>query len=226
MSGAARLLAACLSACLFFPFVAQAQPKRVLVFGDSLTSGFDLPEGTDFSWALRRRLAQRGRGDVQIMRASRAGDTTDVALQRIPLAFSGGADLVIVELGGNDMLGNEDPRKVYRNLNAIVRRSKAHGARVIVAGMVSLPKRDPTYKPRFDAVYPTLAARERVALYPFFLDGVFGDPRYMQSDGEHPNAAGSDLIAAKMAPMVDRELRALDRRDGYARGFYARAPRW
>jgi len=132
---------------------------------------------------------------------------------------------VIVELGGNDMLGGEDPRSVYRNLDTIVRHSKAAGARVIVAGMVSTPKRDPSNKPRFDAVYPTLAARQRVALYPFFLDGAFGDRRYMQSDGEHPNEAGSDLIAAKMTPMVEREPRALDRRDAYARGYYARAPR-
>ncbi len=81
--------------------------------------------------------------------------------------------------------------------------------------MVSLPKRDPTYKPRFDAIYPTLAAREKVALYPFFLEGAFGDPRLMQSDGRHPNEAGSDYIAARMAPVVERELRALDRQHSY-----------
>lgn len=225
MSGVARLLAACLSFFALLSASAEARPKRVLIFGDSLASGFNLPEGTDFAWALRKHLYRRGRGDVLVMNSSRAGDTTGVGVDRIPLAFSGGADLVIVELGGNDMTGDEDPRKVYRNLDTIVRASRAHGARVIVAGMVSLPKRDPTYKPRFDAVYPTLAARERVALYPFFLDGAFGDPRYMLSDGAHPNEAGSDLIAAKMAPMVERELRALDHRDAYARGYYARARR-
>lgn len=224
MSGAARL-AACLSLFFILSVSAEARPKRVLIFGDSLTSGFNLPEGTDFAWALRKHLYRHGRSDALIMNTSRAGDTTTEGVDRIPLAFSAGADLVIVELGGNDMTGDEDPRKVYRNLDTIVRVSKAHGARVIVAGMVSLPKRDPTYKPRFDAVYPALAARQRVALYPFFLDGAFGDPRFMQSDGAHPNEAGSDLIAAKMAPMVERELRALDRRDAYARGYYARAPR-
>lgn len=220
MSGAARLLAACLFFFAFLASQAAAQPKRVVIFGDSLTSGFDLPEGTDFGWALRKRLSRRGRGDVQIMNTSRAGDTTAVGVDRIPLAFSRGADLVIVELGGNDMLADEDPRAVYRNLDTIVRHSKAQGARVIVAGMVATPKRDPSYKPRFDAIYPTLAARNGAALYPFFLDGAFGDRRYMLSDGEHPNEAGSDLIAAKMAPMVERELRTLDRQ-----GRYARAPR-
>lgn len=228
MSRVTPLFAACLSLVALALFTlaaspANAQPKRVLIFGDSLTSGFNLPEGTDFAWALRKHLYRRGRSDALIMNSSRAGDTTAVGVDRIPLAFSRGADLVIVELGGNDMLGDEDPRTVYRNLDTIVRHSKAQGARVIVAGMVAIPKRDPTYKPRFDAIYPTLAARERVALYPFFLDGAFGDRHFMLSDGAHPNVAGSDLIAAKMAPLVERELRALDRRQN-ARGFYARAP--
>jgi acyl-CoA thioesterase-1 len=228
MSGAARLLAACLSAFLIYSGSADARPKRVLIFGDSLTSGFNLPEGAGFAWALRKHLYRRGHGDVLVMNSSRAGDTTDVGVDRIPLAFSGGADLVILELGGNDMLGGEDPQRVYRNLDTIVRHSKARGARVIVAGMVSTPKRDPTYKPRFDAIYPTLSAQAGVPLYPFFLDGAFGDPRFMQSDGKHPNAAGADLIAAKIAPLVSRELNALDGQGPGAarRSYYARAPRW
>jgi acyl-CoA thioesterase-1 len=217
MSGAKRLLAAFLS---FFVLscvapAAQAQPRRVLVFGDSLTSGFDVTPGRGFSSSLARHLYCRGRGNLEIMKTSRAGDDTAVALERIPLAFSRGADVVIVQLGGNDMLSDVDPGVVYQNLRTVVRYSKSVGVRVILAGMVSLPKRDPTYKPRFDAIYPTLAAREKVALYPFFLEGAFGDPRLMQSDGRHPNEAGSDYIAARMAPVVERELRALDRRHSY-----------
>lgn len=224
MSGGVRLFIALLSfafgGCVFLDAAQARHLKRVLVFGDSLTSGFGVPDGEGFSDALRRRLAQRGRGDALIMNTSRAGDDTAVGVDRIPLAFSAGADVVIVELGGNDMLGDTDPSVVYRNLQRIVSHSKRVGARVILTGMVSLPKRDPTYKPRFDAVYPTLAAREKVSLYPFFLDGVFGNPGRMQSDGEHPNAAGSDYIAARMAPLVEREMNAIDRRDhghyGYA----------
>lgn len=226
MSGVMRLILAFLTltlGCGASLEAAQARHlKRVLIFGDSLTSGFNLPEEASFPEALRRRLAQRGRGDALIMNSSRAGDTTDVGVDRIPLAFSGGADVVIVELGGNDMLGDADPGAVYRNLQTIVHHSKRVGARVILTGMVSLPKRDPSYKRRFDAVYPTLAAREGVAYYPFFLDGVFGNPGRMLSDGEHPNAAGSDYIAARMAPMVARELDAVDRRDHGRYGYAGR----
>ncbi len=226
MSGGVRLFIVLLSFAFgsgVFLDAAQARHlKRVLIFGDSLTSGFGIPDGGGFSDALRRRLAQRGRGDALIMNTSRAGDDTAVGVDRIPLAFSAGADVVIVELGGNDMLGDTDPSVVYRNLQRIVSHSKRVGARVILTGMVSLPKRDPTYKPRFDAVYPTLAAREKVPLYPFFLDGVFGNPARMQSDGEHPNAAGSDYIAARMAPLVEREMDAIDRRDHGHYGFAGR----
>lgn len=216
MSGGMRLIIAFLTCALGAVAsldAAQAgRLKRVLVFGDSLTSGFDLPEGAGFAWALRRHLAQRGRSDALVMNTSRAGDDTAIGVDRIPLAFSAGADVVIVELGGNDMLGDVDPGVVYRNLEKIVHHSKRVGARVILTGMVSLPKRDPSYKKRFDAVFPTLAAREKVPLYPFFLDGAFGNPRMMQEDGEHPNAAGSDYIASRLAPLVAREMNAVDRR--------------
>lgn len=219
MNRVARFLAAFFVIGTFS--VAHARPlKRVLIFGDSLASGFNLPEGTDFGWALRKQLYRRGHGDVIVMNSSRAGDDTTVGVDRIPLAFSAGADLVIVELGGNDMLGDTDPSVVYRNLQTIVSHSKRVGARVVLAGMVSAPKRDPSYQRRFDAIYPTLAAREKVALYPFFLAGAFGNPAYMQSDGKHPNAAGSNLIAARMAPLVARELGRIDR----TRSFYGRAP--
>jgi acyl-CoA thioesterase I len=220
MNAVARLLAAFFIIALAGGLSeARAQTKRVLIFGDSLTSGFGLPEGTDFAWALRKHLHRHGHSDVLVMNSSRTGDDTAVGVARIPLAFSAGADLVIVELGGNDMLGDADPGVVYRNLQTIVAHSKRVGARVILAGMVSLPKRDPTYKRRFDAIYPTLAASEGVALYPFFLDGAFGNRAYMQADGAHPNEAGSDLIAARIAPMVARELGRIDRR----RTYYGRA---
>ncbi len=203
-------------AAILFMFVfavigeARAQPKRLLVIGDSLSSGYNIPLRTSFPFALSRRLHAQGYRDVAVLDAAEAGDTTQDALARLPSAFAYGADAVIVELGGNDMLQHLDPSEVYRNLDAIVRYSKWRGARVILAGMLSYPRRDPTYKPRFDAVYPALAANDRVPLYPFFLDGVFGNPWLIQRDGKHPNPFGAAFMAARMAPMVERTLRSLD----------------
>jgi acyl-CoA thioesterase I len=191
---------------------AHAQPKRLLILGDSLSAAYGLPEGTSFPWALDRRLKMRGHGDLVVLDGAEPGESTSDTVARLPKAFAYGADAVIVELGGNDMLQQEDPRVVY----PIVRYSKAHGARVILAGMLSYPRRrDLAYKLRFDGIYPTLAAREKVSLYPFFLDGVYGNPRLIQNDNKHPNALGADYIAARMTPMVERELRAVNWRRYY-----------
>jgi acyl-CoA thioesterase-1 len=133
---------------------------------------------------------------------------------RLPSALQYGADLVIVELGGNDMLNETDPQTVFGNLDQIIRLCKAEGARVILAGMLSLPKFGPAYKASFDAIYPTLATRHKISLYPFFLSGVFGDPRLMLSDGEHPNVFGVQRIVAGILPIVKKNL-------GYGRSRYA-----
>lgn len=218
-----RLFAAFLSlvALLSLSASAQARFKRLLIIGDSLSAGYNLPPGTAFPYALNRQLHMSGHRNTVVLDASENGDTTGDALARLPKAFAYGADAVIVELGGDDMLEQERPSIVYRNLDAIVRYSKARGARVILAGMLSYPRRsDPSYKLRFDWIYPTLAARQKVALYPFFLDGVYGNPCLIQSDQEHPNVLGADYIAARMKPLVERELGSA------ARQPYRRASRW
>ncbi|MGJ0392891.1 MAG: GDSL-type esterase/lipase family protein [Methylocystis sp.] len=196
---------------------AHAQPKRLLILGDSLSAGYGVPEGNSFTWALNRRLHMRGHRDVVVLDDSQNGASTTDFVRRLPKSFAYGADAVIVELGGNDMLQKENPAVVYRNLQAIVRYSKARGSRVLLAGMLSYPYQpNLAYKLGFDGVYPTLAARERVPLYPFFLEGVYGNRNLMQSDNEHPNAVGADYIAARMTPWVERELQALDRRRYHA----------
>jgi lysophospholipase L1-like esterase len=85
-------------------------------------------------------------------------------------------------------------------------RDQYEGARVILAGMLSLPKFGPAYKATFDAIYPTLAAKHKIPRYPFFLQGVFGHPRLMLSDGKHPNAAGVRRIVAGILAIVETNL--------------------
>jgi hypothetical protein len=54
-------------------------------------------------------------------------------------------------------------------------------------------------------IYPELAAKYGVLLYPFFLDGVAADLSLTQPDGMHPNAAGVGVIVTRILPNV-REL--------------------
>ncbi|MBI1869216.1 MAG: arylesterase [Methylocystis sp.] len=191
-----------------FPAVAAEGPRRILVLGDSLSSGYELPKGAGFPYVLARRLGAHGYNDVVVLDGAVAGDSTSGALERLPTALEHGADLVIVEIGGNDMLDGEDIGKTFANLDRIIAISKAVGARVILAGIVALPTRGPAYKAAFNAMYPQLAARHKISLYPFFLKGAFGRPGMMLSDGKHPSVFGVQRIAAGIAPLVERNLKA------------------
>ncbi|MGC1861812.1 MAG: arylesterase [Methylocystis sp.] len=195
------------AACLFAA-PASALPLKVLVFGDSLTSGFELPEQAGFSSVLLRKLRVDGYDDVIVLNGSVAGDTSGDGLQRISSALQYGADVVIVEFGGNDMLNRVDPRVTFSNLDTIIAICKTQGARVILAGMLSLPKNGPFYDAEFDRIYPALARKDKVSLYPFFLQGVYGHPGLMMSEHEHPNVFGVQRIVAQIAPLVEKNLRA------------------
>jgi acyl-CoA thioesterase I len=191
-----------------FTSSALAQPLQILVFGDSLSSGYDLEEGQGFPSVLRRKLLADGY-DVLVWNGSSPGDSSADGLARIDLAFEHHPDLVIVEFGANDMLNHVDPKVTYRNLDAIISYARAHGAVVILAGMLSLPKNGPNYIVGFNNIYPTLARARHVPLYPFFLEGVYGNPRLMMSDKEHPNALGVVRTVAGIAPLVERTLNSM-----------------
>jgi len=187
---------------------AAAQPVNILIFGDSLSNGYDLPEEQGFPAQLRRRLLADGY-DVIVSNGSLSGDTASYGYTRINEELQNNPDLVLVELGANDMVNKTDPRVTYRYLDAIIHICKAHGARVILAGMLSLPKNGPNYIVGFNNIYPTLARANHVPLYPFFLAGVYGVPALMQSDNEHPNAYGTAKIVAGVAPLIEANLRKL-----------------
>lgn len=206
----AFLARACALALLALPAAAPAaaQPVNILIFGDSLSNGYDLPEVQGFPSQLRRRLLADGY-NVIVWNGSNSGDTAGDGYARINEALQNNPDLVLVEFGANDMLDKTDPRVTYRYLDAIIRISKARGARVILAGMLSLPKNGPNYIVGFNNIYPTLARAHHVPLYPFFLAGVFGHKELMMEDQAHPNAYGTAKIVAGITPLIEANLRTL-----------------
>lgn len=187
---------------------AAARPLQLLVFGDSLSNGFELQEGQDFASVLKRKLLADGH-DVIVWNDSGTGDTTADGLARIDMALEHHPDLVILELGANDMLDRVDPKVTYQNLDAIISKFEAQGARVILAGMFSLPKNGPYYVVGFNNIYPTVARAHHLPLYQFFLEGVYGHPQLMNSDNEHPNALGVVRIVAGIAPLVEHVLNSM-----------------
>lgn len=184
---------------------AQAAPIRLVAFGDSLTAGYNLPRSDSF--AAKLEVALRAKGyDVVVTNASVSGDTTGAGLARLDWSVPKGADAVIVELGANDMLRGLDPAIPRKNLAEILTRLKARGIPVLLAGMRAAPNLGADYQRQFDAIYPELAARFAVPLYPFFLKGVAGDRSLNLPDGLHPTSAGVDRIVAEILPSVEQLL--------------------
>jgi acyl-CoA thioesterase-1 len=184
---------------------ARAEPARILVLGDSIAAGYGLAADEAFPARLESYLRRTGR-DVRVIDAGVSGDTTAGGLARLDWALADRPQIVIVELGGNDGLRGIAPAATRANLNAILARLKARGPRVLLTGMLAPPNLGQEYGRAFDAIYPELAAKHGVALYPFILDGVAAQPELNQRDGIHPNAKGVAVMVDRIAPHVVRLL--------------------
>ena len=181
----------------------------IWVFGDSLTAGYGLPPAQGFTTRLQAALRRAGIA-AEVRNGGVAGDTAAQGRARLRWGLRGlraTPDLVIVELGANDMLRGLPPAQARSNLAAILTELKARHIPVLLAGMRAAPNLGPDYTRAFDRMYPDLAKAFGVPLYPFFLDGVAGRPRLIQADGLHPDARGVEIIVARMLPSVRRALR-------------------
>lgn len=183
----------------------QAETTRLLAFGDSLTAGYDLPGPAAFPAQLEKALRAKGL-DVQVINAGVSGDTTAGALGRVDWALADKPSHAIVALGANDMLRGLSPEQARDNLDAIIAKLKQGGVKVMLAGMLAAPNLGADYGRRFNAIYPDLAKKHDVPLYPFFLDGVAAEPKLNLGDGMHPNAAGIGVIVERMTPQILRFL--------------------
>jgi acyl-CoA thioesterase I len=187
---------------------AAAQPVRILAFGDSLTAGLGLAPQDAFPAQLERRLRADG-FDAKLINAGVSGDTTAGGLARLDFSLGDGADIVILELGANDMLRGMPPAQARANLGRMIDAARTRGAAVVLAGMRANANFGPEYKAQFDSIYPDLARERGLPLYPFFLAGVAGDRTMTLPDGLHPNAAGVARIVAGVAPLIEESLEPL-----------------
>ncbi|WP_050783497.1 arylesterase [Methylobacterium nodulans] len=181
---------------------AVAAPLRLVALGDSLTAGHGLPAEAAFPAVLERALKEKGL-DVTVANAGVSGDTATGGLDRVDWSVPDGTDGVILELGANDMLRGTDPAVTEKALDAIIARLKERGIPVMLAGMKAARNLGPDYVARFDALYPRLAERHGLMLYPFFLDGVATDRSLTLPDGLHPTAKGVERIVAGILPSVE-----------------------
>jgi acyl-CoA thioesterase-1 len=190
---------------------AQSNPIRLVALGDSLSAGYNLPQEAAFPVALERALKAKGY-KVEIANAGVSGDTSAGGLDRLDWSVPDGTDGVILELGANDMLRGLDPAGTRRNIEAIVERLKSRNIPVMLAGMYASRNLGPDYVQKFDSIYPDIAKKHDLVLYPFFLDGVAGDRSLNLPDGMHPTAKGVEIIVERILPSVESFLARLSQR--------------
>jgi acyl-CoA thioesterase I len=178
---------------------------RIAVLGDSLTAAYGLNFADGFPARLERALRERGY-DCAVLDAGVSGDTSAGGLARLDWMLADGPSHVIVELGGNDGLRALPPEQMAQNLDQIVARLKDEGIPVLLTGMLAPPNLGRDYGDAFAAVFPELAEKHDVPLYPFFLDGVAGDALLNQGDGIHPTEEGIAIIVENILPTVTKWL--------------------
>ncbi|WP_406698111.1 arylesterase [Sphingomonas qomolangmaensis] len=225
VTAAAILQAACLAACgdealpvaentatTVEKTVAAARPvgeeKLVLAFGDSLYAGYQLGRGQSLPDAVQNRLRADGI-NATLVNAGVSGDTSAAGRQRLAFALDNlprKPDLVLLGLGGNDVLRQIPAAETRANLVAMLDELRRREVPVVLTGMVAPPNLGPEYVAAFNAIYTDLAREYGAALYPFILDGVIGDPALMLPDRIHPNAKGVERVADRVTPLVAQRL--------------------
>jgi acyl-CoA thioesterase-1 len=188
-----------------------AGPERlILAFGDSLYAGYGLTRGQDLPHAIEGRLRKAG-VNATIVNAGVSGDTSAAGRQRLAFALDNlprKPDLVMLGLGGNDVLRQIGPAETRANMTAMMEALAKRHVPVVLTGMMAPPNLGPEYGKQFDAIWPDLARQYHAGLYPFILNGVLGKPALMQADGVHPNVAGVQIVADQVAPTVGKALKA------------------
>ncbi|HUN73202.1 MAG TPA: arylesterase [Steroidobacteraceae bacterium] len=181
---------------------AAAQPRTILVFGDSLSAAYNLAVEQGWVALLNRRLHAQGYG-YDTANASISGETTSGGLQRLPRALRlHHPAIVILELGANDGLRGLPLDQTRANLARMIELSRQAGARVLLLGIRLPPNYGPRYGTAFAMLYGELAEQFQVPLVPFLLEKVALNPELMQSDGLHPNAAGEPAVLQTVWPYL------------------------
>jgi acyl-CoA thioesterase I len=173
--------------------IVSNKPK-IVAFGDSLTAGFGLQEKESYPYLLQEKLKTEGY-DYEVVNAGVSGDTTRGGLERIDWSLEqDGVQILILELGGNDLLRGMSIDQFKSNMDVIIERSKAKNVKVLLCGLFPPANAPGEFQREFSQVFVDLAKKHKVDFMPFFLEGVGGKKEFNQPDGIHPNAEGTKII--------------------------------
>jgi acyl-CoA thioesterase-1 len=183
----------------------RVDAPRVVFLGDSLSAGLGLAESNAFP-AVAQALLQQNGTSIEVVNAGVSGDTSAGGLARIDWVLGQRADILVVELGGNDALRGQSLENTESNLRLIVRRGHESGARVLLLGMDIPTNYGPDYGKAFADMYVRIADQEGAILVPGFVREVGADPTLMQPDGLHPTAEGHRRLAEILVPYLVEAL--------------------
>jgi len=185
---------------------ARAGAPVIVAFGDSLTAGLGVPASQTYPALLEQRLKREGY-NFRVINAGVSGDTTAGGVRRVDWALRLEPEIVILELGVNDAMRGQTLAGIRANLDQMIARFQAAGARVLVAGMRLPPNYGDRYAEDFHRLYGEVARAHNAALIPFFLDGVAADPHLNQADGIHPTGEGYAIVVGRLWPYLVPLLR-------------------
>ena len=191
------------------PAGVAARDIRILMLGDSLTSGLGVMPEQAWPALVQQRLDQDGEspaGTVRVINGGISGSTSASAPSRVKWYLKSPPDIMVLALGANDGLRGLSVARMRQNLDQAIQMAKGAGIRVILAGMQIPPNLGPAYTKAFSKVFPDLAAAHDLPLIPFILKGVAGRPELNQADGIHPNVRGHRIVADTVFPYIEEAL--------------------
>ena len=188
------------------PATAAARTPKIVVLGDSLTSGRGIGKNAAYPAILQERVEDSGY-KYEVVNAGISGDTTARALKRYRDTLDDDVEILIVALGANDGLRGVPVDRVKSNLSVIIDDAQRRGIETLLVGMDALPLLGWDYSVAFHRLYEDLAMRFRVPLVPFLMVNVMSNPSLMQNDHVHPNRDGARAIADLIWPSLQALLK-------------------
>ena len=190
------------------PALVKSGKAKIVAFGDSLTAGFGLTEKESYPYLLQEKLKADG-FDYEVVNAGVSGETSLGGLERIDWVLEmEKVDILVLELGANDLLRGVPVKTMKANLDKIIRKAKAKNVRVLLCGMIAPPSLGADYQRDYTKAFPDLADEHKVEFLPFILQNIALEKTLNQADGIHPNAAGAKIMTENvyqaLKPMLEK----------------------
>ncbi len=205
------VISLCLASFVAWSTPALAENPKILIYGDSLSAAYGIPQQQGWAVLLKKKLEQENL-HFDVINASISGETTSGGMVRLNRTLEHTKpQIIILELGANDGLRGLPVKNMHDNLDAMIQLSKKSGIKVLLVGMRIPPNYGPKYTEDFHQAYIKLAGQHKIPFIPFMLENIAAKPALIQQDGLHPNMLGQPLILENIWPELQRLIKSKTR---------------